>query len=242
MDDPKVCAVLTPVFNTPERKTEDRLLELSRRGYAVRYLIGCSDIVLARSIMASDALAAGFAETLWVDADIVFDPDDVDKLRAHGRPYTCGMYCRKGLAQFAGTFFESPEEIAFGPGGGLTAVKYAGLGFTHVRAGVYEAVRRLRDLPECARGHDGRSFTPYFLPTVVRDGAAWDYLPEDSAFCHYVRKAGFEVLADTTIRLAHIGKYEWGWDDFVARPPTGAMNLRVGGAAPADATTGTSGP
>ncbi len=76
----KQCAILTPVYNTPERRTEDALLELSRRGYTVRYLIGCSDIVLARSVMATEAVEDGFAETMWIDADIDFDPDDVDRL------------------------------------------------------------------------------------------------------------------------------------------------------------------
>jgi hypothetical protein len=43
---------------------------------------------------------------MWVDADVVFDPDDADRLRRHDdRPFTCGLYPKKGPRQFACEFF-----------------------------------------------------------------------------------------------------------------------------------------
>jgi hypothetical protein len=41
---------------------------------------------------------------------------------------------------------------------------------------------------------------------------AW-YLGEDYAFCERVRRCGFRVLADTAIRLWHVGSYRFGWED-----------------------------
>lgn len=214
--DPKHCAVLMPVFDSIEPAVEERLRELSKRGYAVRFLKGCSDIVMARSIMASEALADGFAETMWIDSDVLFELDDVEKLRGHNRPLTCGLYCRKGIREFAAVFYASEKPVVFGQGGGLLAVKYAGLGFAHVRAEVYAAVKKSRGLPDCERGPGQRRFTPYFLPAVIEDNG-FQYLGEDSGFFHHAARCGCPPLADTTIKLRHRGKYDWSWDDFDER-------------------------
>lgn len=41
-------------------------------------------------------LGAGFEVTFWIDSDIQFEPDAVDKLHSHGLPIACGIYARKG--------------------------------------------------------------------------------------------------------------------------------------------------
>jgi hypothetical protein len=51
--------------------------------------------------MASDALAQGFDELMWIDSDGVFDPDDVDKLRQHDLPLVCGICAKKSCRQRA---------------------------------------------------------------------------------------------------------------------------------------------
>ena len=82
ISDPASCVVLMPVGSHIEPQTENALRELERRGYPVWRSFGCSAIDFARSRLATQALSEGFAETLWIDADIVFDPDEVDRLRA----------------------------------------------------------------------------------------------------------------------------------------------------------------
>ena len=36
---------------------------------------------------------------------------------------------------------------------------------------------------------------------------------EDYAFCERARHCGFKIMADTSIRLWHIGEYAYGWED-----------------------------
>src|SRR5205823_4356169 len=86
MTDPKQCVVLVPVGYRVEPPCEEGLRKLEDRGYVVRRVYGYSAVDVARNQMASDALADGFEELMWIDADIVFDPDDVETLRAHGLP------------------------------------------------------------------------------------------------------------------------------------------------------------
>jgi|GEM_PF-5998366 len=78
-------------------------------------------------------------------------------------------------------------------------------------------------LPECNQGF-GPPIRAWYLPEVVPDGTGSWYLPEDYAFCHRVRAAGVHVIADTSIRLSHVGKSSLTWDDF--RPELNADALR----------------
>lgn len=36
---------------------------------------------------------------------------------------------------------------------------------------------------------------------------------EDYAFCERARQCGYKIMADTSIRLWHIGEYAYGWED-----------------------------
>lgn len=83
MADPARCVVLVPVGGAIEAGCEEGLRELERRGHPVRRVRGYSAIDAARCQMATDALNDGFEELMWIDSDVVFDPNDIDKLRAH---------------------------------------------------------------------------------------------------------------------------------------------------------------
>ena len=54
---------------------------------------------------------------------------------------------------------------------------------------------------------------PFFHSMVhpIEDGH-W-YLAEDYAFCQRARASGFKIMADTTIRLWHVGNQSYGWED-----------------------------
>jgi len=54
---------------------------------------------------------------------------------------------------------------------------------------------------------------PYYAPLIRPDGDGWWYLADDFAFCERARLCGFKIMADTTVRLLHIGSYAYGWED-----------------------------
>jgi hypothetical protein len=206
------CVVLVPVGTHIESACDDGLRELEKRGYAVWRVRGYSAIDAARSQMATDALAQGLDELVWIDSDVAFNPDDVDRLRAHGLPFVCGIYPKKSCREFACAFLPGTKQVRFGTGGGLAEILYCGFGFVYTRREVYEAIREMLKLPVCNQRF-GSLLVPYFAPLAVRDGdGAW-YLSEDYAFCERARQAGFQVMADTSIRLWHVGSYRFGWED-----------------------------
>lgn len=215
MSDPGRCVVLVPVGHHVEPDCEDGLRALEARGYEVRRVRGYAAIDQARSQMASDALADGFDDLLWIDADIGFDPDDVERLRATEPAVVGGIYPKKNTRALACHLLDGTTDLHFGRSGGLLEIRYAPTGFLLTRRAVYD--RLAEQLPLCNRRF-GMPMRPYFLPMVVPDDEGHWYLGEDFAFCERARRAGFPIMADTRIRLWHVGPYRYGWEDAGSTP------------------------
>jgi hypothetical protein len=188
------------------------LRELERRGYPVWRERGYSAIDAARNQLANDALAQGFDELMWIDADIVFDPDDVDELRRHDLPLVCGIYPMKASRQFACAFLPQTRQVLFGTRGDVLEILYCGFGFVLTRRVVYETMQQKLGLAVCNQRFQA-PLVPYFTPLVAGEGEQAWLLSDDYSFCERARRCGFRVLADTTIRLWHVGSYRYGWED-----------------------------
>jgi hypothetical protein len=209
---PKLCTILVPVADRIEPACEAALRQLERRGYPVVRAYGYRQIDLARNQMASDALAGGCEETLWIDADTGFDPDAVEQLRAHREPIVCGIYPKKGKRELAIHVLPGTKEIVFGAGGGLLEILYAPTGFLLVRREVYDKMERQLELPRC-QADTGRTLVPYFAPLIRPDGDGLWYLADDFAFSERARQCGYRVMADSRLRLWHLGSYGHSWED-----------------------------
>jgi hypothetical protein len=204
--------VLTPIGGAIDPACEHGLQGLERRGYPVRRVHGFSAIDFGRSVLASAALVDSFSELLWIDSDVVFQANDVERLRGHGLPIVCGIYPKKTRPEFACEFLHGTPQVVFGKEGGLCEIRYAGFGFMLTRREVFETMCTRLKLPECNQRF-GKPIVPYFMPMLVPDGEGQWYLSEDYAFCERARQCGFQIMADTSIRLAHVGSYGYSWED-----------------------------
>jgi hypothetical protein len=203
---------LVPVANVIEPECEASLTKLRAGGIKIRVMRGASAIDQARSMMAHDALRDGFTELLWIDSDIAFEPSDVEMLRSHDKPFVCAIYPKKNARSLACHTLPETRELTFGEDGGLVEILYAASGFALVRSSVYGAVKEKAGLPTC-NAQFGAPFVPYYQPMVKDTSAGPWYLAEDFAFSERARQAGFSVYADTRIRLRHIGRYAFQWED-----------------------------
>jgi hypothetical protein len=210
--DPSSCVILVPVATSIEPGCARGLFELERRGYPVWRIYGASAIDQVRSQMATDALAAGFEELMWIDSDMEFDADTVAQLRAHDLPVVCAIYAKKGLQELVVHFEPGTRELVFGRAGGLMEIKYAATGFLLTKRCVYEKIQITEQLPTCNEQF-GRATVPYFLPMISEDGGGYWYLGEDFAFSERARRSGFQIMADTRIRLGHIGRDSFSWEE-----------------------------
>jgi hypothetical protein len=210
--DPRKCAVLVPFIGTIDPECDEALKALERRGYQVRRVPGYAAIDQARNQMATDALRDGFDETMWIDADIGFDPDAVNLLRSHGLPIVCGIYPQKGKQALACHVLPGTDSMTFGEQGGLIELLYGATGFLHVRREAYLRVQRECRLPICNESF-GQPLIAFFQPLTRPHHDGYWYLAEDYAFCHRARESGLRIVADTSIRLWHIGDRHYGWED-----------------------------
>lgn len=210
--DPGRCVVLVPFTGFIFPGCENGLRELERRGYQVRRVGGFAAIDQGRNQLATDALLDHYEETMWIDSDVEFHPDAVEQLRAHGLPISCGIYPQKGRKALACHILPGTPRLTFGKAGGLIELLYSGAGFLHVRREVYLKVQYQLGLP-LANERFGAPMIPFFYPMLygIEDGC-W-YLAEDYAFCERVRRCGYKIVADSSLRLWHIGTYPYGWED-----------------------------
>ncbi len=213
-----------PYATHVEPACELALRELEASGYEVRRYPSTAAVDRTRCEMATRALADGFSELMWIDSDVVFEAESVTRLRKHELPLIAGLYAKKGVQSFAVQLEPDTTELRVGETGGLFGARYVGAGFLLVHRRVFDAVQQLFSLPAC-NAQFGQPCVPYFLPMVVQDsGGKYVYLSEDFAFCERARQASYHLMLDTSIRLGHVGKYTYAWED------AGKATVRVAGA------------
>jgi hypothetical protein len=211
--DPTRCVVLVPYLTHIEAPCEVGLRELERKGFEVRRTASSAAIDRMRSDMATAALGDGFEHLMWIDSDVSFAPAAVEQLLRHELPVVAGLYPKKGARAFAVYFEEGTKDLLVGEQGYLLDVRYVGTGFLLTHRMVYDDIRRTFSLPLCNTKW-GQPTVPFFLPMVVSDDTnGYWYLSEDFAFCERARQAGHKITIDTTIRLGHIGRYTYQWED-----------------------------
>lgn len=211
------CLILVPVYDRIERACEESLQAAESLGYSVRRQWIGAAIDAGRSAAVTRALDDGYDEIMWVDSDIAFEATAIDRIREHGQPIVCGLYPKKAEAALAHQEGVSGS-LTFGAEG-LREIVYAAAGFLYTRREVYERIRDRLGLPVCNETFGDR-IIPYFLPQIIEDppDRHW-YLAEDYSFCHRARQVGFQIWADPSIRLWHVGSYAYSWEDCVGDRP-----------------------
>jgi len=146
--------------------------------------------------------------SLWIDDDQVFTPYDLEKLLANFEDPTvnvCGAAIRVGGSdQFAFGWFDEEllreknelKRMTVGEIEGRKALiecDYLGLAFTVVRRGVFEDPKLQFPWFEAL---------PYSVEPAAKDKIGM--MGEDLSWCHRVRKAGFKLHIDPTVRVGHL--------------------------------------
>jgi hypothetical protein len=127
---------------------------------------GFSQIDTARSQLATDAVARGFEELMWIDSDTEFDLAAVERLRSHNLPIVSGLYPKKGMRALASSLLPETEKIIFGEGGELVEIRYAATGFLLTKRQVYLDIQRKCNLPVCNLMFN-KPLVPLFMTMVV---------------------------------------------------------------------------
>lgn len=206
-------AALVPHRDGIDDPCHRQLKKLAALGVPVLEMAGCSAIDYGRSQMLSQALMDLREAVLFIDSDMLFNPEDALRLLLRPEPIVCGIYAQKRYGILNCETMPETTEIGFGDRGGDLEILRVGAGFLRIRCDAAVKILEHHGLPLCGCGERG-SLWPFFLPMVVEEeGGGHRYLGEDYSFCERARQAGIPIIADTRIPLFHLGSYPYGWDD-----------------------------
>ncbi|MDX2054492.1 MAG: hypothetical protein SFV15_18975 [Polyangiaceae bacterium] len=171
-------------------------------------LIGCSDLVKARSFLLSRALGTDAEVFLFIDADMLPSVDQLETLmlseRVDSQSAVTGAYLSKGQTLCARPVDGQDEAIVIGGMDRYRECQGAGLGFAAVHR---SSVLRYRATLPVLR-ESGVDWWPFFLPTLIsaeQEPGGRRYLAEDYAFWWNLRAAaGVRLWLDTHLSIGHL--------------------------------------
>lgn len=135
-----------------------------------------------RNWITTHAVNSGCDYLFFVDDDMILPPDTLDRLLEHNKDIVGGVYMTKYEEQrpVVEFFNEKPTEMPF-------KVKAIGTGCLLIKTDVF------KKLPQ-----------PWFKYEWNDNGSI--KRSHDWIFCEDARKAGYDVWADDTLDIKHIGK------------------------------------
>lgn len=141
---------------------------------------------LAREKLACKAINEGFDEVLWIDADMVYEPDVLEDLRFCGHDFVTGLcYARRSPHNSCAFYNTDAENIV-----------------------------RVENPPEGPCEIDGCGFACVLIKTEIlkavktRCGSCFCPEPmygEDLAFCRRARALGYKIWLDPHVQPGHLG-------------------------------------
>lgn len=183
------------------------LIGMRRVGASKVAFMSNSLVYDGRNKLAQEALDEGVDRVLWLDSDMQFKPDLMERLAADmddGRDYVSALFFTRRFPM-APCFYKTVRIN----GNKGTVVPYTdyprdkifrvdGTGF----GAVMISTKLLRDVADKYGG-------PFFpIPGVFG---------EDISFCWRAKQLGYKLYCDSRIKVAHIGQFTFGADQFDAQ-------------------------
>ena len=155
----------------------------------------------ARNLIARQAVENGFDRVLWLDSDVVVEPDTLIRLSADmdtGLDFVTGVYfMRKNPTKpvvYSELYWRLSEE---GAEAGQDSIDTIPSGLFEIAGAGFGCVMTSRRLLEDLVNRVGAPFTPLIG------------VSEDLTFCLRARDAGYKLWCDGRIQCGHIGTTQY---------------------------------
>lgn len=169
------------------------------------YLNPSSLIYDSRNLLSLYAIENNFDNVLWLDSDMIFPPDTLQRLESHEQDMVTGVYVRRKdpITPVIYKALDEPLRNADGkleknihpytdfPRDSFFPVKGCGFGC------VLTSVKLLKDIWD----RFGPAFSPY------------QWAGEDLSFCHRANQLGYTIYCDSSISCGHIGQHVYSEKD-----------------------------
>lgn len=197
---------IDPHFWVCSMRLQEELLEKGIRGQ-LKPNIGDSAVGRSRNRLTREFLESDCTHLLFIDSDLVFGGEQIQRIMMHDDPIVGGVYVKKqeGDPQIVCNGSDIPTEQRMD---GLMEVKYVGTGFIRVAREVFEKMIDVyRDEIEY-KCDDNKAVTEWdfwrFGVYKYPDGSK-RYLSEDWYFCQIAKDLGYQIWMDMAIVLKHSG-------------------------------------
>lgn len=167
----------------------------------------CSLIYDARNHLAQKAVEDGYDRILWLDSDMTFDPDLMERLSAR---------LDTGIQFVSGLYFTRKEPVV--------PVIYREMGLKDIDGEKMLVCKNYSDYPEglfliAASGFGCVMMTTDLVYNIaVRFGPPFSPIlgfGEDLSFCTKAIRTGAELYCDSTVKLGHVGYKKFDESDYL---------------------------
>jgi hypothetical protein len=176
-------------------------------------------IEISRGIQAWEGLRVKSSHILFLDSDMSFPPNTLERLLQRNKDIVGCTYCQRrsprGLTHESLTRdYQMPTD----PREDVFEVKSLGFGCILIRTSVFERVPR-----------------PWFkveYPGGIQENGAECHRSEDRTFCDRAREVGYKVWCDATLsrEIRHCGQFEYGLEHaeiFTGYLPTALTDVQT---------------
>lgn len=185
------------------------VMQLKKVGDIELSVTASSLIYDARNALARKAIEGGFGRILWLDSDMMFEPDLMERLSARideGCEYVSALYFKRKapiepvIYKACGSREENGQTIPFADSytdypDSLFEIAASGFGGVMVTTALVKRVAETYGLP----------FSP-----ILGFG-------EDLSFCCKVARLGVKMYCDPTIKMGHVGYHVFDENDFILK-------------------------
>lgn len=165
---------------------------------------------------------------LLLDGDMVFEPDTLERLRSHERPYVSGLYCYRTLSPIRLMWFKPwdgqwPYKPWIDPPerGRLHKIGASGWGCMLIHRDVVNGTRGTILKDELDVIEDAMYAWPRYPdePERILRGTRQSIIGSDIRYPFYALAAGFQLYGDPDVRPRHLLTYGLSPDDYENQPP-----------------------
>lgn len=199
----KTLISLTKMFNAHEDDFHARLIEVEG---------GCADLAGGRNRLVREFLSSQVDWLLVIDTDMVFEPEDWERLRdsadEYERPFVTGTY-------FVDNEPLRPCGVIFDDDGGFHSPN------------LHEDSDELIQLSASCIGFGLIHRSVFLRSAEVENDHEWfehgmrtpqgQTLPEDYAFCSRVGAVGIPIYLNTKVRIGHLKSRVLDWDAYLSQ-------------------------
>jgi hypothetical protein len=213
---PKQVCIAIPIYGGMPAQSVCSLVALSAappRPIKILTRVNDSLVTRTRNVLTADFLATDCERLLFIDSDLIFTQEHVDRITSHEVDICAGFYPIKEDGAKVRWCVNGPDGST-GPtpdARGLAPVKYIGTGFMCIHRRVFERMIAAGVATPYVTDDDRHRPEHDFWPVgvVTLPGRAPRYMSEDWYFCQRALDLGYPIWGDVQVQLRHVGTAVW---------------------------------